>query len=70
MLYRQDKLCLQIKQAVEQSQPLLHPYWHMSYFRWFASTIQNILMALSWLLTWSEFDDYKDEKGFDDDFAN
>jgi hypothetical protein len=48
MLYRHEKVCFQIKQtSVEPSLATAVLHIKLLPFRWFASTIQNVLMALS-----------------------
>jgi hypothetical protein len=48
MLYRHKKVCFQIKQtSVEPSLATAILHIKLLLFRWFASTIQNVLMALS-----------------------
>jgi hypothetical protein len=48
MLYRDEKVCFQIKQtSVEPSLATAILHIKLLLFRWFASTIQNVLMALS-----------------------
>jgi hypothetical protein len=48
MLYRHEKVCLQRKQtSVEPSLATTILHIKLFLFRWFASTIQNVLTALS-----------------------
>jgi hypothetical protein len=48
-----------------------HCIFHNFSLRWFASTIQMYLRLCPWLLTLLDYEDeFKDEEGFDDDYAN
>jgi hypothetical protein len=48
MLYRHEKVCFQRKQtSVEPSLATAILHIKLFLFRWFANTIQNVLMALS-----------------------
>jgi hypothetical protein len=48
MLYRHEKVCFQRKQtSIEPSLATVILHIKLFLFRWFASTIQNVLTALS-----------------------